>query len=242
MGVLTLGLCGCANLWDELSSHDFKFNSLFSSPDPLTVLSESSDGNERAKALAALREPLQNGGTQKDQDKLIEILTTAATRDHTALCRMSAVRSLGRFKDPRAAQAIEAAYLDKKLPFDSETDCLIRQQCLESLAETGGPIALRLLVLVAKEPATVSDTQDAQEALDRRLTALRGLAKFKESEAAAALAAVMRSDRDVAVRDRAHESLVACTGKNFGPDAPEWQVYLPNPSGILQTGGSKVTR
>ena len=57
--------------------------------------------------MAALQEPLHNGGSQKDQDTIVEILRTSAQKDSQPLCRMAAIRALGRFKDPRAAQAID---------------------------------------------------------------------------------------------------------------------------------------
>jgi HEAT repeat protein len=236
VGALSLGLCGCASFWDDITSRDFSPQKLFSKPDPLVVLRDDADGNERHKALAALREPLQNGGTQKDQDYVVQILTTAATTAREPLCRMAAVRSLGRFKDPRAAEAIETVYLHT-LPFDRETSSLVRRQCLDSLAETGGPVALRCLVLVAKEPRTdKAPLEDVQETLDRRLAALRGLGRFKEPEAAAALAFVLRSEKDIAMRDVAYQSLETCTGKDYPPDSPEWQKYLGNAGDVQQAG------
>src|SRR5207253_2304753 len=113
---LGLGLCGCANFWDQVSSHEFHISDLFVKKDPLSVLHDSDDGNERRKALAVLQEPLPHGGTQKDQDAVVQILTTAATTERDSLCRMAAIRSLGHFQDPRAAEAIDAVYL-QKLPF-----------------------------------------------------------------------------------------------------------------------------
>jgi HEAT repeat protein len=240
VAALSLGMCGCVGFWDDITSRDFSMKKLFTKPDPLAALQDGSDGDERHKALAALREPKQNGGTDKEQDDVVKILTRAATADPQPLCRMAAIRTLGRFKDPRAAEAIESVYL-QKLPFGSETASFIRQECLMSLAETGGPIALRRLVLVAKEPPTITDSQDSQETLDRRLTAVRGLGKFKDPEAAAALAYVLQADKDIALRDRAHESLEACTGKHLPVDAPEWQAYLPKTTDVQQAGAKAPT-
>ena len=96
-----------------------------------------------------------------------------------------------------------------------------------SLADVGGPIALRRLVLVAKSTPANGNEGDKQETLDRRLTAVRGLAKFKDPEAAATLAYVLRTERDIAMRDRAHESLQICTGKRLPADSPQWAVYIP---------------
>jgi len=239
--LLGLVLCGCASTWDEMTSRDFTVGMLFAKKkDPLVVLRDSNDGNERYKALAALHEPLQGGGSQKDEDAIVGILKTSATSDQEPLCRMAAVRTLGHFKDPRAADIIETVYL-QNLTFGQEMNGLLRQQCLSSLADCGGPIALRRLVLVAKEPPANGHEADRQETLDRRLTAVRGLAKFKDPEAAAALASVLQSDKDVALRDRAHDSLVVCTGKNLPADSPQWAAYLPTatPSAVQPVSGTQ---
>src|SRR5262249_33427990 len=72
----SLGLWGCAGFGDEVTSRNFHVQALFVKPDPLVVLRDSSDGDERAKALRALQEPKQNGGTDEEQDALVKILTT----------------------------------------------------------------------------------------------------------------------------------------------------------------------
>ena len=94
-----------------------------------------------ATKLAALREPLQKGGSQQDQDTIIEMLKTSATRDQEPLCRMAAVRTLGHFKDPRAPEILETAYLEN-LTFGRAMNGLLRQQCLTSMADCGGPVRL----------------------------------------------------------------------------------------------------
>jgi HEAT repeats len=231
-------LSGCASTWDDITSRDANWSNIFfgKSKDPLVVLRESNDGNERYKALAALREPLQTGGSQQDQDAIIEILKTSATRDQEPLCRMAAVRTLGHFKDPRAPEILETAYLEN-LTFGRELNALLQQQCLTSMADCGGPTALKRLVLVAKEPPATGNEADRQETLDRRITAVRGLAKFKDPEAAAALAYVLKSEKDVAMRDRAHDSLVASTGKHYPADSPQWAAYLPAAAPAVQQAG-----
>ncbi len=223
---LGLTLAGCANTFDEITRRDHDFGRLFRTPDPLVVLRDSSDGSDRARALAALQEPKQNGGTAAEQDKMIEILRVSALQDDQALCRMSAVRALGRFKDPRAAEILDQVYV-QDLRFDPEMASLIREECLRSLADTGGPVALHRLVLVAKEPPAAGATRDRQETLNRRLTAVRGLGKFKDPEAVATLAYVLKNDKDIALKDRAHEALEAATGKHAPADSPEWAAYTP---------------
>ena len=53
--VLGCGLSGCAGFWDDVTSRDFAFKKMFVRPEPLEVLKDSHDGDERAKALRALR-------------------------------------------------------------------------------------------------------------------------------------------------------------------------------------------
>ena len=59
---------GCASFWDDVTSRDFSFSGMFTKPNPLLVLRDSSDGDKRAKALAALHEPKQHGGSDAEQD------------------------------------------------------------------------------------------------------------------------------------------------------------------------------
>ena len=73
-----LSISGCASFWDDVTSRDFKVKSLFVQPDPLLVLQTSTDGDLRAKALRALKEPISHGGSQADQDEIMKLVTAAA--------------------------------------------------------------------------------------------------------------------------------------------------------------------
>src|SRR5947209_12419873 len=81
-----LCLAGCAGVWDDVTSRDFSVGGLFSKPNPMLVLRDSSDGDKRAKAFRALREPKQSGGTDQEQDAVVKILTTAAASEKQPLC------------------------------------------------------------------------------------------------------------------------------------------------------------
>ncbi|MGL6096807.1 MAG: HEAT repeat domain-containing protein, partial [Fimbriiglobus sp.] len=108
------GLTGCASTWEVVSSRDFKekpFGTMFHRDDPLNTLRTNPEGGARAAAMAKLREPLPNGGTQADQDELVEqILGPAAATDPSPVVRAAAIDALGRFEDPRAARLLIAAY------------------------------------------------------------------------------------------------------------------------------------
>ena len=220
-----LATAGCANFWDEVTSRDFKFKNLYSHPAPLVVLKDSDDGYERAKALAALQEPLQHGGTQQDQDVYMKLLSTSAVSARDPLCRMAAIQSLGHFKDPRAAEVL-CSVTEQNLTFTSETNNMIRQKAIEALAQTGQPAAVQRLIQVAKEPPAEGSAQDRQEVLDRRLAAIRGLGKYNYPESKDTLVSILANDKDIAVRTRAHDSLLSATGKDLPPRADEWAQYL----------------
>jgi hypothetical protein len=216
---------GCASLWDEVSSRNFHVKNLFVRPDPLVVLRDNDDGYERAKALAALREPLQNGGNQEEQELYVQILTKSALSDRDPYCRIAAVRSLGHFKDPRAAEALRSV-TEQKLSFTGELNNMVRVEALGALAETGNPTAVQRLVQVAKEPPAEGSSQDRQEVIDRRLVAIRGLGRYNYPESKETLLYVLENERDAGLRMRAHESLVELTGKNYPPDARAWAQHL----------------
>src|SRR5262245_33320387 len=107
VGPALLGLAGCAGFWDDVTSRDFRVKNLWTREDPLAVLKDSTDGDKRARALRQLREPKQQGGSDQEQDVVVKILTTAATSEKQALCRMAAISALRRFHDPRAVEALK---------------------------------------------------------------------------------------------------------------------------------------
>ena len=109
------GLTGCASAWETATSRDFKerpFHAMFGDkPDPLHVLRTSPEGYARADAMTRLEEPLLAGGTQADQDEVVDhILGPAATSDPSPVVRAAAVDALGRFQDARAGKYLVAAY------------------------------------------------------------------------------------------------------------------------------------
>jgi hypothetical protein len=230
MAAACAALGGCASFWDDITSRDFHFKDMFKSPPPpMEVLRTSKDGDKKSKALRALREPLQNGGTQKEQDEVIQVLTWSATSEPQPLCRMAAIDSLQHFKDSRAAQALldayeRASYFQRDRP---ETMAVIRCQALSALGINGDPRALDLLIQVVNVPPTAGPEKDQQQVLDERIAAARALAHFPQYRAAEALVAVLRTEQgSVALRNRATESLRELTGEDLPPDAQAWADFL----------------
>lgn len=218
-----LALCGCASYWEEITSseRDWAYLGFKARPDPLTVARSSDDGARRAQALAELREPARNGGSAQDQEIYLGVLVQAARADREPLCRLAAIRALGGYTDPRAARALEEIYQQPQVGFTPEFNTMIRQQALVSLEQSADPEARHLLIRVARQPgpSTRADSADFQQTQDEKLIAVRALGKYKQPECVEALAHVLKTEKDIALRDRARESIQLATGRDV-PDDP----------------------
>jgi HEAT repeat protein len=221
----TLLTCGCTGFWDDVTSKEFSFKGMFVKPDPMVVLRDSQDGDKRARALRALREPKQNGGSDQDQDAVVRILTTAAVSEKQSLCRLAAIQALGGFKDPRAADALKEAFFTAS-GFAPDTTTLLRCQAISALGRTGNPAAVDLLVRVVREPPADGTELEKQQSLDVRIAAARALGRFNQPQSVQALASVLHTEKDIALRDRAHESLQLVTGRKLPADAKEWDEVV----------------
>ncbi len=222
-------LSGCAGFWDDITSRDYHFKDAFKAkPEPLWVIRNSNDGDKKSKALRSLQEPLQHGGTKQDQEVIVSILVQSATSDPQVLCRMAAISALQHFKDPRAVEALKDAYyrassFQREQP---ESTAVIKCQALAALGVNGTPAAVDLLVRVLKEPPQTGPEKDKQDSLNERIAAARALAHFPQYQAAEALVAVLRTDQDVALRNRVTESLQEMTGQELPADAQAWADFL----------------
>jgi hypothetical protein len=229
LALALLGPAGCAG-WDEFSWKQMNFEVFRDPKDPLAVLKDpSKSGFARCRAIGLLNEPLANGGSQVDQDVIVQVLTLTATTDAQAPCRMAAIDKLHTFKDPRVVEALkESYYRAGSLPPESAT--VVRMLALSALGDTGSPAALDTLVRVVKEPPVEGPDVDRQSKLNERIAAARALGKFKQYQATAALVDVLKTEKDVALCKRAHESLVAATGKEIPPDPAMWSELLNDPN------------
>jgi len=245
----SLGLSGCAQFWEDVTSKDFQCSDLWSRPNPLLVLRDSNSGDKRARALRSLREPKQHGGTAEEQDAMVNILVTAAKTDPQPLCRLAAIQSLGGFQDPRAAQGLQDAFFavteaparreptkpesfGANAAFPPDVSTVIQCKALEALGKTGHPSGVELLARVARPgPSTVVEASETekQQNRDLRLSAVRALGHHKHYEATSALVAVLEKDKDVALQNRAAESLAEATGKDLGKDPKAWEEFLTKP-------------
>ncbi len=188
LGLVLASVSGCA-FWDEVTSKEFTFKSLFVKPEPLKVLEESKDGDHRQAALRRLQEPKAHGGTDKEQDKVVAILCTAANTEQHPICRLAAIQVLGNFKDKRVVDGIDPAvgglakaYYNASR-FHNAQGSIVNQQtahvlkcaALQSLGQTGNPAALKVLVSVLRQPPTDPDTGhiNVEHSLNERVTAAR---------------------------------------------------------------------
>jgi HEAT repeat protein len=229
--VVCAGLSGCAGFWDDVTSKDFTFKGMFVTPDPLVVLRDSNDGDKRARALSTLGEPAKHGRTQEDQDTVLKILVTAASSEKQALCRAAAMQSLGKIKDQRAVDGLVNAYYAVGEKYQPDTASVLRCHALTALGETGNPAAVEHLVLVLRQPKAKGPDQDQRLTMDERIAAARALGHFKHQQATEALVTILKTEKDVALRDRANEALVAATGKELPPDAAAWDTYIQSAGG-----------
>jgi hypothetical protein len=223
--LLSLGLCGCASFWDEVTSKDFSINTYFNPPNPLTVLKESTDGDQRAKALAALHEPKANGGTDQDQDFVVQVLCTAASSERQPWCRLKAIGSLGQFKDPRAVKGLEDAYY-KASVFPQDTAHPIRVASITAMGNTKNPDAVPILVRLLRQKPVEGSEQEKRQNMDERIAAAHSLSNFNQYPATEALVAVAQSEKDIALRDCAYDSLKTITGKDLPNDPQAWAEFL----------------
>ncbi|MFO0876762.1 MAG: HEAT repeat domain-containing protein [Gemmataceae bacterium] len=223
-------LAGCSNM-DEFSWKKMNFEVFREPENPVEIIRTSKDGNLRARALRALHEPLATGGTQEEQDAIINILTYSASHESQPWCRIAAIDTLRKYRDPRAADGLKEAYY-RAGTFSPETATIIRCQALGAVAETRQPAGVELLVKVLREPPVEGPDQDRELKMRERIAAAKALRSFEQPEVTRALVDVLNREQDDALRNNAHESLVAVTGKRLPPDGAVWADYLKNPDKV----------
>jgi hypothetical protein len=241
VALATLTACGCASFWEEVTSRNRDMKAYFFPPDPKEVLQKSTDGAKRAQALIDLKEPLSHGGTQEQEETYLKLMTRSALADADPMVRLGAIRALGKCKNPRSVHILEDVF-QQRLPFTADVNSIIRQQALTSLEQTGLPEARHWLIRVARQPEGTGSYQEKQQVLDERLTALRGLSRFKQFDSTETLVSVLDTEKDIALRDRACQSLRTITGKRLPPDSQAWKDLLHDPNTNLAKEPSMIER
>ncbi len=245
---LILAAAGCAARWDELMSRerDWSYISGFGKPDPLVVIRDNQDGTRRAQALSELREPLKHGGDAQKQETYLKVLGESAAKDPQPLCRLTAVRCLGNYKDPRAARILEGVIEQQQWLFtNQEQNVMVRTEALVALEKIHDPDSKGRFIVIARGPgpAVVASIKDRYETQDERIVAIRALAKYRQQDAVDALVQVLKTEKDVALRDCALKSLETSTGKKWPGQREAWQKGnvqpLPDESVIQRVTGWK---
>lgn len=188
---------GCASMWDAVTSRRFReaplktVGNVISPEDAMVVLRADPPrpGDERAKAMHRLKEPIRNKGTQEDQDQIIEILARTATNDNSPVLRFAAIEALGRFEDPRAIGILMTAYHRA----DGRTDSTPNAPNGNDIVPIGGLSAGRAptrtgLEAYAQLRGPTGFAPDTVSAL--RCRCLESLGRTQKPEAARFLAAV----------------------------------------------------
>src|SRR5262245_50578311 len=137
--------CQSGGIWDDIKNRDFRVRDMVSRQDSLTVLETDSNGDARARAMRKLKEPMQNGGSQEQQDKAMQMLTEGATTDNRAVCRLAAIDALKRMRDPRATTALIQAYYNAT-SFQLDVANTIRVEAVTALGKKKGAHAVALPV------------------------------------------------------------------------------------------------
>jgi hypothetical protein len=247
---------GCAGTWDAVSSRKFRedpFRAMFTREDPITVLRNKVDGNERADAMRRLTEPAKAGHGQAEQDEALQLLWTAATTDPSPVVRVAAIDALGRFDDPRAVRLLTDAYakadgvpsdpakltsadltqeahIDSVLTlaptgFEPSFVATLRSRTVTALSGKRSPEAVAFLAKVA---AAEPNGDDPQLDRDVRAAAVRGLGQMRSPDSVAALVGVLKQEagRDVVLAQNAHEGLKGLTGKDLPADPEKWSAVV----------------
>jgi HEAT repeat protein len=145
-------------------------------------------------------------------------------------------------RDITAAVAISGIGIKSALTnFTPDTITNLQCRSLESLGDHRTSDGLQLLVQVAGTPtddkpkpggiqqAGLVDLEvgTGLDRIDVRLAAIRALGSYNgDPTAVRALVGVLKTDKDVAVRGRAHEALCKITGQDLPPDGSAWQAWL----------------
>ncbi len=227
--LLALILAGCAStFWDDATAVSptgkfkdtmaLRWQLLTHRIDPMETLANSSDGDLRARAYRMLSEPKQHGGSDRDQDYVLEALASAAKTEKQVICRTAAVEKLGEFKDARAVQALTEAFY---APINfSDKNPVVRMACLTSLGRIGNPAGLE----------TLSEAASRDPSMDVRIAAAKALGNFNDYQAPQTLVQILKQEKNLALRHQAAESLEQITGKDLPPDAQAWEEFLRNPN------------
>lgn len=149
--------------------------------------------------------------------------------------------------EPAAQRLFDPLAPTDPTAFPPEMIASIQCQALTALGKTGNREALPLLAEVAARPidAAENDQLGPQQQRSVKLAAVRALGEFPAERRAVEPLVQVLGDRDIALRDEAHEGLIQITGHELPPDPGAWEPLLrsdiplnPQEPGVIeQVGG-----
>lgn len=143
----------------------------------------------------------------EEQQRLSTELAVEVQREKAVVMRSEIVRTLSAFPTQQARAAIQLAAND--------ADPYVRRAACIALAQTPDADALQIL---SQTLANDTDT-------DVKIVAARELSKFRDPQAAQALATLV-DDNNPALQQTAMDSLRTVTGKDYGYSASAWREYM----------------
>jgi hypothetical protein len=172
----------------------------------------SEDGDLRRRGYMNLKEP--KAGTQ-EYEQVLGMLRKAASQEKDMVVRMAVAAKLGQFQDGRSTQILMEAW---QAPANSGEEATpVRIAIIKALGQRGDQAGLQVLAAALQKG----------QPMDLRLAAADALAGFKEVQAAGTLVSILKEERDVGLRFRAHLSLQKITGKSNVPmQAEAWETAV----------------
>jgi hypothetical protein len=142
-----------------------------------------------------------------EQQRLSTELAVELQREKAVVMRSEIVRTLSAFPTQQARAAIQLAATDP--------DPYVRRSACVALSQAPDADSLQIL---SQTLANDTDT-------DVKIVAARALGKFRDPEAAKALATLV-DDNNPALQQTAMDSLRTVTGKDYGYSASAWRDYM----------------
>jgi hypothetical protein len=145
--------------------------------------------------------------TESEQQSACGELINRYSKESDPLIRREMVYALGSCPDPYSLPGLRAAIKD--------SDPFVRVEACRAWSRRTSAEALDVLVGIA----------EADDSVDVRQAAVKGLQRFQSPEAVRALGSLL-DDRDPALQYLAIQSLKGATGQDLGDDVRKWNVYI----------------
>ncbi|HMP02203.1 MAG TPA: HEAT repeat domain-containing protein [Gemmatales bacterium] len=216
------GMAGCGHLWEDVTSRSnepgvwanmsYRWDLVFNRPEPLEVLASSHDGDMRRRALVTL-DTKGSWWKKEDPEVLMRVLTTSAAQERDPINRALAIERLVELDDPRVPRMLIDFY-GAEINADAR-GLPVRIAAVRGMGQVKDSVTIETLTGIV---------HNRELPTDLRLAAADSLGNHENHDAAGALVKVLRDDRDVAIKYRAHQSLQKMSGrKDIPARADAWE-------------------